>query len=52
MEKEKLDESFKKDAERWVDSYKNHSATALHKKAVAGKLTSTFVNGFSIITPP
>jgi hypothetical protein len=30
-----IDLSFKKDRERWIDSYMNHNATALQKRASA-----------------
>lgn len=30
----RLDASFKKDAERWIDGYINHSSSALRQKVV------------------
>ncbi|HEY1248634.1 MAG TPA: hypothetical protein VGE97_06585 [Nitrososphaera sp.] len=30
-----VDDSFCKDRERWIDSYMNHNATALQKRASA-----------------
>lgn len=49
---EKLNRSFKKDAARWVESYTNHTATALQKRVIEYHAAANGHSNLPILRPP